>query len=106
MIKNAFIILTGITLLCSGCGYEPAQAKSLTQSNAQNPQQVCEMPDGRILYCIEVVRPDGCYSHYVYYFSGNDTKTVSVNYSVPQGKTSRNEVIVLNGKEYNLVPKN
>lgn len=108
MIKKAFIILSGITLLCSGCGYNPSEAAALTQSNVKNPHQICEMPDGRVLYCIEIVRPqtfmNSNYNHFVYYFGTNDVKTVSVNSAVKYGKTTINKVIVLDGKEYELVP--
>jgi hypothetical protein len=86
----------------TGCK-DASERRAITQQSAAIPEVVCTMPDGRTLFCITVNRP--AYDHYVYFFSATDTKTVTVNYNVPQGKSSRTQTIVLDGETYMLVPK-
>lgn len=93
------LLLVGLT----GCVKSETEHNAVNQINAANPKKVCTLPDGRVLYRITVENPN--YNHYVYFFSTNDTTTVSVNYAVPQGKTSRNQTIVLDGETYQLVPQ-
>jgi hypothetical protein len=62
------------------------------------------MPDGRALYRIGISHASG-YMHYIYFFSTNDTKTVSINREVRTGKTGHNQTIVLDGETYQLVPQ-
>jgi len=71
-----------------------------------NPLFILTMPDGRDLYRITIVNNYSCNDHYVYFFGTNDTKTVSVNYSVPQGKTRSNRTIVVDGVTYQSVETN
>lgn len=91
-----------VVLVLTGCK-DDAERRATTQQNATNPEKVCTMPDGRTLFCGTVDRPS--YDHYVYFFSTNDTKTITVNYNVPQGKSSRVQTIVLDGETYMLVPQ-
>lgn len=58
------------------------------------PYKIGEMPDGRVLNCIEVDNPDASHIHFVYFFSDKDTNTVTTNYSVSNGKTTRNECLI------------
>jgi uncharacterized lipoprotein NlpE involved in copper resistance len=99
---KSVITLLLAALILTGCK-NSAERSALTQQSAANPEKVCTMPDGRTLFCITVNRVN--YDHYVYFFSSNDTKTVTVNFNVPQGKSSRVETIVLDGETYLLVPK-
>ncbi len=99
--KTFLSLILTLTLL-AGCKDE-SERRATTQFNAANPEVVCTMPDGRVLRRITIDRPRD--DHYVYFFSTNDTTTVSVNYQVPQGKSSYTQTIVLDGVEYNLVPK-
>lgn len=96
--------LMGLIVLAGCDNQQQAQAK--TDYDAQHPTHVTTLPDGRELYMIVIHWPGGAYDHYVYYFGTNDTKTVSVNYQVSQGKTTRTQTIVINGETYSLVPTN
>lgn len=42
--------------------------------------------------------------HYIYFFD-NSTNTVSMNYTVRVGKSSQIRTIVIDGQEFNLIPK-
>lgn len=96
------LILAGALLFTNGCGKTPAERAAVNQFNAANPERVTALPDGRILYRITVDNPKN--DHYVYFFSTNDTKTVTMNMVVSAGKTHRIQTIVLDGQEFNLVP--
>jgi hypothetical protein len=99
---KTFYTLILACVLLTGCVKSPEERAKTTQFNAEHPVKVCSMPDGRNLYRITVDNPN--YDHYVYFFSTNDTTTVSVNYGVSAGKTSRNMTVILDGQEFNLVP--
>lgn len=99
--KTIYLIILSVLVLC-GCTRTEAERAAVTQHNAENPVKVCTMPDGRILYRITIDRND--YDHYVYFFSTNDTQTITVNRLVPSGKTRRNQTVILDGETYQLVP--
>ena len=101
--KHLFTFMLAVGLLfVNGCGKTPAERDAVNQYNAANPRKITTMPDGRILYRIMVDNPD--YDHYVYFFSTNDTNTITINHTVPAGKFNRIQTIVLDGQEFNLVP--
>lgn len=100
---KTFYTLILACVLLTGCKSD-AERKAVNQFNAAHPDIICTMPDGRMLYRITLDQPN--YDHYVYFFSTNDTTTVSVNYGVRAGKTSRNMTVILDGQEFKLVPVN
>jgi hypothetical protein len=95
-------------LICS-CSSAADQRVANTQ-NAANPETVCTMPDGRVLLRMTVDRGGMNADHYVYWFKNKDGKpdleTVSVNYAVPAGKSSRIQTIILDGMVYTIVTNN
>ena len=103
--KQLLFILPVLTLIV-GCSRNEAERQILTSTSVRNPDVVATMPDGRILYRITVAGITSTYNDYVYYFGSNDTKTISVNYRIPQGKTTINRTIVLDGVTYQAVQTN
>jgi uncharacterized protein YcfL len=102
--KKLIIPLLLLAGLIVGCD-SPEKAKAFNQSSVNNPEFVAKMPDGRSLYCVQIDRAELAHYHYVYYFGNDDVKTISINSEIKSGKTSYNEVIVVNGREYHLVEK-
>jgi hypothetical protein len=99
------LLCVGLTL--TGCMPTPEEIKSHNTNEKNSPQVVEQMPDGRTLYCMEILNPrDPFHRHFVYYFGTNDTRTVSENYQVPAaGKSTYTQTIVIEGKEFILTPK-
>jgi hypothetical protein len=92
--------LLSITLLV-GCD-NPAQIDFENQRSFENPYPVGVI-NGKKLYVVIIKIPNG-HSHYVYFFKGEEEKSVSVNRSVLDGKTTYNSVqVLLNGKEVSSV---
>ena len=99
---------TCLALLCAvsllGCGPAPQEQIQLTENSFKNPKFIGEI-NGRKLYQSQYVFGHHVtHVHYIYFFS--DTNLVSVNYSETQGKTTVNKVIVIDGKEFELKPRN
>ncbi len=94
-----------VLLILIGCGRNAEEAAAFNQENANHPRLVLTMPDGRQLYRIVIDSPDIRHYHYVYFFDKGD-KTISVNYSVSQGKTTRNQTIVIDGVTYKAIETN
>jgi len=92
------ILLLIPTLIFTGCD-GPAIVNKNNQYAAEHPTEICVMPDGRHLYTFSIETVQNNY-HHIYYFGTNDTSTVSVNYSC----NKHNNVIVVDGKNYQLVP--
>lgn len=98
--KKLFLLLT-CSLFLTNCDPAPVGTGVTIRSNRDpdyysvkdisKPEKICEFSDGRMLYRIEIGM-DRNHSHFVYFF--NNSKELSINYPVPQGKTTRNEVIV------------
>lgn len=94
-----------LIVLVSGCD-GPIIDHTATQASINSPVYVGTFPDGRKLYQVTVSRGSSYHEHYVYYFAPNDGTTVSVNYEIPQGKTSVNQTIVIDGVTYQAVNTN
>lgn len=95
-----------LILLAAGCSSVPEESDlTKNQRSIQNPKLVAKMTDGRNLFRIVIQSESHWYPHYVYYFSTNDLKTISVNYAEREGKITVNKTIILDGKEFELVPK-
>lgn len=100
--------ITSLALLCAvcflGCGPAPQEQIQLTENSFKNPKFIGEI-NGRKLYQSQYIfGPHHTQVHYIYFFS--NTNLVSVNYSKMQGKTTVNKVIVIDGKEFELKPRN
>ncbi len=103
--KQIFLLLP-VLLVLIGCGKSTDEQFLETKRSADAPLFILTMPDGRNLYRITVANNFSSNDHFVYFFSTNDTKTISVNYSVPQGKTHVNRTIVVDGVTYKAVETN
>ncbi len=90
--KNVFC-LGVLTIFLFGCN-SPEEQKNQTSENFKKPEFVGTLPDGRVIMRVWVVRKYNRYNHAVYFFM-NGGREITVNHSVPEGKTTRNEVIVL-----------
>jgi hypothetical protein len=98
---SVFVTLIVATLLMVGCTSKE-EARQQTKHNFQTPELVQEnTPKGK-LWRVEIIQPGGAYSHWVYWFD-NSSNTISVNYSIPSGKSHVNQSIVIDGVEY--IPK-
>ncbi len=73
--------------LLSGCD-SPSEAHYKTQRNADHPEVITKLPDGREVKRIKIINPD-TRDHYVYFIERAD---VTTNYSFTQGKTTKDEV--------------
>lgn len=87
------IILAG-TFILAGCDSQE-QLASQNNTNAAHPVLMANMPDGRKLFCIEIRNADDQRTHYIYYFSTNDTKTISDNYTAGSGKSAHGQTVVI-----------
>ena len=102
--KLTLVFLCALGFLGTGCGPSPVEQVQLTKNSFQNPTYIGEI-HGRKLYQSQYVFGSHHSSvHYIYFFS--DTNLVSVNYSERQGKTTANRTIVIDGKEFELKPRN
>ena len=102
--KLTIIFLCALGFFGAGCGLSPVEQVQLTKNSFQNPTYIGEI-HGRKLYLSKYVfgsHPNAV--HYIYFFS--DTNLVSVNYPETQGKTTVNKTIVIDGKEFELKPRN
>ncbi len=100
-----FIVLFSLMLLVACSPTDPTAITSQNQMNLQNPNVVGTLPDGRVLYHVAIsINGYAPHDHHVYYF-GTSASTVSINYNVPAGKSTRVQTIVIDGKEFQLVPK-
>lgn len=104
---KSLIPILGVAFLVVACD-NPVEERQKTVASAANPEVIATLPDGRTLHRLTVFVPNQA-DHFVYFFRDKnglkDTSTVSVNYSVPTGKTSYNQTVVIDGKTYELVPK-
>lgn len=88
-------ILISLFLVSCESPSDPAPI-SRTKASLNSPQTIGELPDGRTIKC--VVRDMGSeHNHYIYFVDGVST----INYEVPQGKSTRNQVVVeIDGVKY------
>jgi hypothetical protein len=92
-----------IPFLLVGCSDEyDAEQKAATKASMESPENIGVLPNGKTLKRIKIDRGDK-HDHFVYFVD----ETVTINYAVPQGKTTANQVTVLiDGIEYSATPKN
>lgn len=86
-----------LSLLMVSCdGPDDSNPRALTAASFSNPQTIGTLPDGREVKLI--VRNMGNSENHFIYFVGD---TATTNYSVPQGKSHYNQVLVeINGVKY------
>lgn len=75
----------------------PEEAQATTEFNMKNPDTVGTLPDGRVVKHFVRERSNTSHDHHIYFIENPDGKsnTISTNYSVSEGKTTRNETVVL-----------
>jgi hypothetical protein len=101
--KTTFLAIISCLALI-GCGPEFHEQVQITENSFKNPKFIGEI-HGRKLYQSQYVfGPYPNAVHYIYFFS--DTNLVSVNYPETQGKITVNKTIVIDGKEFELKPRN
>lgn len=92
-LRNLFC-LGVLTFVLIGCGNSPEEQRYKTSENLKRPEIIGTLPDGRVIQRVWVHQARRHYPHAVYFFA-NGGREITVNYPVPAGKTTRNEVIVL-----------
>ena len=98
-------IAAAILAFCTGCGPTRTEVPSINRGVlSTNGESVGTLPDGREVRRWSVWDTAGYYAHTIYVVDG--ATTISDNYRVPVGKTTRPAVeatVIINGKAY--VPK-
>lgn len=98
-------VLFSIAIVClfSGCSSEnDPKPKAATKHNMENPETIGILPNGKTLKRFIVKRGSMEHDHFVYIVDN----TITVNYNVAQGKSNRNEtVVIIDGVEYSPVNK-
>lgn len=89
-------IISFLSLVSCDGPNDPAPMAA-TKSSFENPEKVGTLQDGREVFCAKRDMESNSHPRYIY-FVGN---TITANHTVPQGKTSYNQVTVLiDGVEY------